>query len=257
MKTLLAMPLIFVRFLLQSIWLAVCQIWSNKMRSVLTVIGIVIGVAAVISVVAVLSGLKSKVLADLETFGTNNIYINPDWPQTGPKKNASWMIIRFSPSQFEGITEHCPSLKKVGLACWLGSQKVRYGNKSVEAVRLMGVEPDYHAIEKSQSLLGRMFTPIDEMQALPVCRIGVELRDKLNLPKECIGEIITVGTRQLRIIGVIEKRPEMSVLGGDGGQERWYVYIPFRLGLKISDTPWVSALRKQRVQNLPKKHKRK
>lgn len=242
MKTLLAMPLIFVRFLLQSIWLAVCQIWSNKMRSVLTVIGIVIGVAAVISVVAVLSGLKSKVLADLETFGTNNIYINPDWPQTGPKKNASWMIIRFSPSQFEGITEHCPSLKKIGLACWLGSQKIRYGNKSVEAVRLMGVEPDYHAIEKGQSLLGRMFTPIDEMQALPVCRIGVELRDKLNLPKECIGDIITVGTRQLRIIGVIEKRPEMSVLGGEGGQEKWYVYIPFRLGLKISDTPWVTAL---------------
>ena len=151
MKTLLAMPLIFVRFLLQSIWLAVCQIWSNKMRSVLTVIGIVIGVAAVISVVAVLSGLKAKVLTDLESFGTNNIYINPEWPKTGPKKNASWMIIRFSPNQFEGITEHCPSVKKVGLACWLGSAKSAIRQQIGGGGSAYGVEPDYHAIEQEKA----------------------------------------------------------------------------------------------------------
>jgi len=249
MKNILAMPLVFIRFLFQSVLLALGQIWSNKMRSILTVIGIVIGVAAVITVIAVLSGLKAKVLSDLETFGTNNIYIQPEWPNTGPKKNASWTIIMFRSKQFEGLLENCPSVKRIGLAGWLGTQNVRYADKSVDGVRLRCVEPEYQQIEKSQPLQGRMFTVIDDMGALPVCRIGIELRNKLNLPKECVGEIITVGTRQYRIIGVIEKRPEMSVLGG-GGQDRFDVYIPFRTGLKINATPWVYALAESKTTEL-------
>ena len=63
MKAFLAAPLVFFRLLYQSVYLAVGQIWANKMRSLLTTVGIVIGVASVTAVIAALTGLKAKILA--------------------------------------------------------------------------------------------------------------------------------------------------------------------------------------------------
>lgn len=250
MKRIFAAPLVFARFIFQSICLAAAQIWSNKMRSILTIIGIIIGVAAVISVIASLSGLKVKVLADLESFGTNNVYIYPRWPDKGPKKKASWLTIRFAPQQFDGLLDHCPSVKKVGRACNLGTYKIRYGDKTADGINLMGVEPDYHLIEKKPVLLGRMFTPIDEMQAMSVCKIGIDLRDKLNLPRDCTGEIIEVGNRLFRIVGVMEKRPDTAMIGAGGSEENLFIFIPFKTALKIRNTPWVFAIAEARTTEL-------
>ena len=71
LKTLLA----FLRLTYQSVYLALGQIWANKTRSILTTIGIVIGVASVTAVIASLTGLKAKVLTQVETLGTNSIFI--------------------------------------------------------------------------------------------------------------------------------------------------------------------------------------
>ena len=68
---LLHLPVAFVRLLVRSIFLALAQIWANKIRAMLTTIGIVIGVASVTAVIAALTGLKSNVLRDFESIGTN------------------------------------------------------------------------------------------------------------------------------------------------------------------------------------------
>ena len=65
MKFLIVWPLVFLRFMYQSIHLALSQIWANKMRSALTTLGIIIGVASVTAVIAALTGLKAKVLTQV------------------------------------------------------------------------------------------------------------------------------------------------------------------------------------------------
>jgi putative ABC transport system permease protein len=232
----LLMPLYILRFLTQAVFIAAGQIWSNKMRSMLTVIGIIIGVSAVIQVIAALSGLKAKVLSDLETFGTNNIYIWPSWPEG---RRLSYEQVRFKPETFEGMLEKCPSVKRFGMGNSIGQHRVRYGDKSVERVRVVGIEPDYHVVEKRPVVEGRAFTVIDEMQALPVCKVGQDLRDRLNLPRDCTGEIIIVGNRLFRVVGVMEKRPQLSVIGeGGGGRDDFEVIIPYRTGLKMNNDAW-------------------
>ena len=111
MKRLLAAPLLFVALVLQSIRLALGQIWANKMRSTLTTIGIVIGVASVTAVIAALTGLKAKVLKDFETLGTNKIFIIPHWPREGKFRHFNRRQIRFMPKQFENLLERCPSIE--------------------------------------------------------------------------------------------------------------------------------------------------
>jgi putative ABC transport system permease protein len=240
MKGVFAIPLAFFRLFYQSIYLALGQIWVNKTRSVLTTLGIVIGVASVTAVIAALTGLKAKILTQVETFGTNTIFVGPRVPDKGPKRNAGWWEMRFRPEQFDGLLEHCPSVKTFSRMGGVGSRTVKYGQQSAERVDVQGIEPSYHQIEHRPVILGRVFSPIDDMQVRQVCLIEPKLRDKLRLDHDCIGETIRVGYHAFCVVGVIESRPQMNF--GESSEERYEIFIPFRTLEKLGEPfMWVMA----------------
>jgi putative ABC transport system permease protein len=226
MNTLLDIPVQILRLIGQSIRLALGQIWVNKVRSVLTTLGIIIGVASVVSVIAALSGLKAKVMSDIETFGTNRIFIWPERPDTGKYKNVNWDAIRFKPEQFEGLLEYCPSV-----SCFTpvdnDRDTIRYREKTLERIRITGIESAWHTIESRPVIVGRAFSTIDQTQARNVCLLSQRLRDKLGMNRDCTGELVTIGYRTYRILGVVEEQPSMSMLGGEGGNEEFEAFIPF------------------------------
>jgi len=238
MKYLLMAPLAFFRLFYQSIYLALGQIWANKMRSTLTTIGIVIGVASVTAVIAALSGLREKIRSQVETFGTNTIFISPSRPDQGPFSNVSSWSIRLKSEQFDDLLEHCPSVGSFSRIASGGQLTARYREKSVESVNITGIEPDYHKIEHRPVILGRTFSAIDDMQARQVCLIDPQLRDKLQLDKDCYGEVIRLGYHTFVVVGIIERRPEMNF--GMSQREYYEVFIPFRTVYKLTD-PWLQA----------------
>jgi len=223
---LLEAPLNFVRLIGQSIRLALGQIWVNKMRSVLTTLGIIIGVASVTAVIAAMSGLKAKIMSDIETFGTNRIFIWPDRPDTGRYKNVSWDVIRFKPEQFEGLLEYCPSV-----SCFTPvdneREGIRYKEYTLEGIRVIGIDSAWHSIESRPVVIGRAFSAIDQAQARSVCLLSQKLRDKLRMNRDCTGELVTIGYRTYRVLGVVEERPSMDMLG-DGGGSEYEAFIPFQ-----------------------------
>jgi putative ABC transport system permease protein len=226
MNTLFEIPVQIARLISQSIRLALGQIWVNKVRSVLTTLGIIIGVASVVSVIAALSGLKAKVMNDIETFGTNRIFIWPERPDSGKYKNVNWSTIRFKPEQFEGLLEYCPSV-----SCFTpvdnNRDNIRYRERTLERIRVTGIESAWHTIESRPVVIGRAFSAIDQTQARPVCLLSQRLRDKLGMNRDCTGEMVTIGYRSYRVLGVVEEQPSMSMLGGDGGNEELEALIPF------------------------------
>jgi len=250
MRRLLALPMLISRLVLQSVQLALGQIWANKTRSVLTTIGIVIGVASVTAVIAALSGLKTKVLSDLESFGTNNIYISPRRPDRGPMRYARWQTLRFRPEQFDNLLEHCPSVEYFCMASWAGRRAVRHGEISVEGVRVTGLEPSWHKIENRSVILGRPFSIIDETLGRQVCLIDQDLRDKLRLDRDCIGQSVLMRSRMFRIIGVVERRPERAMIGGGGDQDEYEMLIPFSTNLKLRRWPGIWGLAKSKTTEL-------
>ena len=240
MKAVLAIPLAFLRLFYQSIYLALGQIWANKMRSVLTTLGIVIGVASVTAVIAALTGLKAKILTQVETLGTNTIFISPRVPERGRRQHAGWWQMRFRPEQMDGLLEHCPSVAALSRVGGVGWRTVKYGEQSVDRVEVQGIEPDFHKIEHRPVVLGRVFSPIDDMQVRQVCLIDSKLRDKLRLDRDCIGETIRIGYHAFRIAGVIESRPQMNF--GESSQERYELFIPFKTLEKLGDpSMWAMA----------------
>jgi putative ABC transport system permease protein len=238
MKALVRIPAVFLRLVYQSMYLALGQIWANKVRSILTTIGIVIGVASVTSVIASLSGLKAKVLSGVESFGTNSIFISHRQPDSGPMHRAPYWRIRLLPQHFDDTLEHCPSVERFSRVSGGGAETVRHVERSVEGVNVSGIEPPWHKIVYRPILLGRPFSIIDETQGRLVCMIDPKLRDKLRLDRDCIGQTIILLNKTFRIVGVIEQQPER---GFGGGGSNYEVYIPFRTDQKLR-TPWVYGI---------------
>ncbi len=221
----------FFRFwvlLFQSIFLAVSQINANKVRSALTTIGIVIGVASVTAVIAALSGLKAKVLDQFESLGANRVWCWPERPETGPMKNYSWNRVQFKPEQFEGVLDRCPSLQAFTFDTW-GRYSIYFGNEQVDDVAVHGINPSWHEIVGRDVLEGRRFTVIDEEEQWPVCYITPDLKKKLQLDRDCIGQAIEIDNRSFRIIGVVEEEDSHF----DMGSSTLEVCIPFSTAWKL------------------------
>jgi len=240
MRALLQAPLAFLRLFYQSVYLALGQIWANKTRSILTTIGIVIGVASVTAVIAALTGLKAKILTQVETLGSNTIFISPKRPDTGPMQHANSWSIRFLPEHFDGMLEHCPSVERFGRQTWIGGKTVSHRERSLENVTVRGIEPACHKIESRPVTEGRPLSVIDEIQVRQVCLIDPKLRNELRLDRDCIGQQILIGHNTFYIVGVVESRPE-SVFGG-GDQDRSEVFIPFKTSFKLSRYLYIGVL---------------
>jgi putative ABC transport system permease protein len=233
LKTILGIFLAFFRLFYQSIYLALGQIWVNKTRSILTTLGIVIGVASVTAVIAALTGLKARVLTQVETLGTNTIFIQPGKPGNRRPNEVNWWQNRFLPRHFEGMLEHCPSIAHVCRISGVGQRTIKYLGRSVDNVQIMGIESTYHEIEHRPILLGRTFSPIDDMQVRQVCLIDPKLRDRLLLDRDCIGETIRIGYRAFVIVGIIESRPKLDF--DNSSQERGEIFLPYRTVYKLGD----------------------
>jgi putative ABC transport system permease protein len=231
MIAILLWPLGVLRLMLQSAGLALGQIWANKVRSVLTMTGIIIGVASVTAVIAALTGLRTTILEEFESIGAKKIFIMPWWPETGSQKHASWQTIQFVPEQFEDLMAQCPSVEDFTRLCaWGGT--VKAGDKSVEGVQVTGIDPAWHKIENRWVVQGRPFLHVDAVQGTNVCLIDSALQEKLQLDKECVGQTLLVGNRSFLIVGLLEPRASSTLFGGQGrGHE---ILVPFNTVYRIT-----------------------
>jgi putative ABC transport system permease protein len=221
---LLLAPLVLIY---QSIFLALGQIWANKLRSLLTTLGIIIGVASVTAVIAALTGLKQHVLSQLESFGANRIFIMPRQPDDGHRHR--WQELRFNPRDFDGLLEHCPSVSGMSRVCD-AYRTVSAGTHTKKSVEVKGIEPSWHAVESRPVIMGRPFTLIDNAQPRAVCLINEKTRDSLSLDADPTGQAILIDDRRFTIVGVVAAHADSEMFGaGRGGLE---VFIPFKIAFQ-------------------------
>ena len=218
-------------FYIQAIALALSQIWVNKTRSFLTALGIIIGVASVTSVIAVLSGLKTKVLSEFESFGASKMFIFPDRPDDAPRNKYPWEMVRLKPHELIALRDNCPSIADLTPQTSLGAS-VQYGSEVREAVNITGIWPGWHVIENRDILIGRPFTRIDEEDARQVCLVNDKAVNELRLNADPTGSHILIGGRRFQIVGVVET-VQSGLFGPSTTQSE--VYIPFSTAVKLQD----------------------
>jgi macrolide transport system ATP-binding/permease protein len=217
--------------LYQSIVLALGQIWANKIRSMLTTVGIIIGVASVTAVIAALTGLKQNVLAQFESFGTNKIFVLPYPPVYDRHTHFRRADLRFHPHDFDGMLEHCPSVARFTRLCDY-SRTISHGTHIDQNVEITGIEPSWHETENRTVTVGRPFTLIDNTQARAVCLVNPITQQKMGLDADPTGQAIMIGDRRFIVVGVVEAHEESGMFGG--GRSDSEVFVPFNTAYPIA-----------------------
>ena len=218
-------------FYVQAVLLALSQIWVNKTRSFLTALGIIIGVASVTSVIAVLSGMKTKILTEFESFGASKMFIFPDRPDDAPRNKYPWSAVRLKPHELVAVRDNCPSIADLTPMTQLG-QSVQYEAEIRESVTITGIWPGWHIIENRDIIKGRPFTRFDEDNAKQVCLINDKAVLELRLNDDPTGEHLLIGGRRFQIVGVVETI-QSSLFGPSTTQTE--VYIPFSTAVKLQN----------------------
>lgn len=238
--------MIIVRLMIQTVFLALGQIWANKVRAMLTTLGIIIAVAAVIIIVALTTGMKQFVLDQFATFGANKVWIFPRRPDT-QRERYSFRQIRITTPQVDGLLVNCPSLARVSPIMMM-SVPVQAGEIVEPFVNVQGIRPDWHEIEQRFVTVGRPFFQIDEDERRQVCLINDKGVAELRLNTDPSGATILVDGRRFLVVGVVETKTVSPMFGGDEAQTE--IYIPFRTGEMMRPEPRMYAIGQTRSPEL-------
>ena len=240
MTALLRIPAAPCVMLYQGVALALSQIWANKLRAVLTTLGILIGVAAVSAVIALIDGMKNRVLAEFEAFGTNKVFISPKPRKSDIGARNAWAKICFRNDLFDGMLAQCPSVESFTRHAGYGGLPVAYRSQVAEdRVQFNGVDPEWHRIARRGVVSGRPLTEMDSRQIRRVCLISAKLRDELKLDLDPSGEIIDIAYfGRMLVVGVVEPPASMSGSDADTGE----LLVPFTFSTTRYNWPtWYSV----------------
>jgi putative ABC transport system permease protein len=187
---------------------------TNTVRTFLTALGIIFGVAAVITMLAIGKGAEKEILSQLERIGVNNIIITPKTPRqsTGNNKTADKKKASFSKkyakgldiSDAESIAKHIPSIALVSPEVILTASVINNGRQ--KQVKLVGVTPDFFTTANVKIAQGKLFSNHQIRNAAPVCIIGRSIEKKLFAGQRAIGKFIKVKHVWLQVTGIIEEQ---------------------------------------------------
>ena len=232
-KVPLAILVFLLRMLWQTVFLAINQVWANKIRSALTALGIIIGVLGVTVVAAGLDGMRGYVLNQFEGIGAKKMWLNGDVPES-KQATMSWSDVRMTTTEADLILENAKEIESMTPMCQT-NWSVANGKKVIPRARVTGIWPTWHEIENRQVLFGRPFSRIDDEENRQVCLINELAIEELNLDIDPVGDYILVNGRRFLIVGVIESK-EASVF--EGGQAKTEIYIPFSTHKVMNPYTW-------------------
>ncbi len=220
------------RLFFQTVLFAILQIWTNKVRSVLTCLGIIIGVWAIAAVIAFMGGLQGFVMNEVDAFGAKKVFIMPHRPDELDGK-VSWRDVRMNAEDTEALRKYAKSLTHVTIVAERG-MPVRSAEVSKQSVAVTGIQPDWHDIEKNFPLAGRPILNADDEEALPVVVINDLAVDELRLPNDGVGEFVYIKNRRFLVIGVIKSKD--IKISNDRVESK--CYIPYSTFSRMSRWQW-------------------
>jgi putative ABC transport system permease protein len=213
--------------------IAVESIISNKLKSILTALGIIFGVAAVIAMLAIGKGAKQEILEQMKMVGVNNILINPVIPDKSSsgdegEKQQKKFSRGLNMLDVEAIKETIPSVKRISPEISFNSTAMLSGVKYT--AKLVGVSNDYFHLYNLPLVSGTVFNEFQEKNGIQVCIIGANIRAKFFSKVDPIGQYIKFNGNWLKVIGVLQ-RTNVSLTGFEEKGVNVYndnIYIPIQ-----------------------------
>jgi len=183
---------------------------GNKVRTLLSTLGITIGIFSIIMVLALVDSLERNVKKSIDTLGKDAIIVDK-WPWDFSGDYKWWKFMnRPNPTlnELKQIELNSQLAEAACLVATMGGTTVEYGSNSATGVSVSGVTHDYYRVKNFNIVDGRYFTETETNNGLPVVVLGYGLADNLFPNGNAVGKEIVVKKNKYRIVGVIEKQGE-------------------------------------------------
>lgn len=185
--------------------IALRAIAANKMRSFLTALGIIIGIAAVITMLAIGQGSKASIKANIAEMGSNMIMISPGADMRGGVRQDASSMETLKQADYQSIKEDCNYISAISPTVNSSGQWI-YGNNNTQS-SIYGVNQDYLSIRQLKVADGEMFTDTDIKAAAKVCILGQTVVDYLFPDgSDPIGKVVRFNSIPFRVVGVLQKK---------------------------------------------------
>ena len=232
----------------EAIIMALDTLRANKLRSGLTILGIVIGVITVIAISSVINGLNNSVSALVEQFGTNVLWISRMPPIT--IRPTAELLARkqltfdemLDIAKLPHIVAAGADLRYQSMEWNTGSATAKYGNRKAEHLIISGETPSSGDVYDEKIVNGRYFTNSDEDRSADVVILGHDTAEDLFGEEDPTGKVVTVEGRAFTVIGTMDKRK--SAFGGGKNPEDNMAYMPITTFHKLHPEVleyWISA----------------
>jgi len=200
---------------------------ANKMRSALTTMGIIIGVAAVIIVVSLVQGLEQSVLKQIEKAGSQTLFVRPVMPMDLPYEEYVKIRNRdLTLDDMRMLQRAVPMVKQVTPLFFMGTELKANGRST--SVNLVMTDDSYIELNGLDLLAGRNFVSSDQRLGNKVVIVGAKIAERLGLKGNPLGKAVQTSTMSLEIIGVLEEQG--ASMGHDPDIN---IFIPLRTGLPL------------------------
>ena len=185
--------------------IAIRAIAANKMRSFLTTLGIIIGIAAIITMLAIGQGSKASIKASIAEMGSNMIMISPGADMRGGVRQNASSMETLKQADYQSIKDECNYISAISPTVNSSGQWI-YGNNNTQS-SIYGVNQDYLSIRQLKVADGEMFTDTDIKAASKVCILGQTVVDYLFPDgSDPIGKVVRFNSIPFRVIGVLKKK---------------------------------------------------
>jgi len=205
-------------------------IGKNKVRALLTMLGIIIGVAAVIIMIAVSAGTEATISDQITSLGTNLIFVSSSFSRMGPGMDSSGGLVY---EDATAIAEQVSGVKGVVVE-QQATETVKAGNVTLDSIEIVGTSVDFPAVRDMKVKDGRYFTEEEITRKTKVTVLGYDLAQELFGDADPIGESVLVSTTRLTVIGVMAERGTVGEVDYDAR-----LYTPLSVVLqKFARTPF-------------------
>jgi putative ABC transport system permease protein len=222
---------------LQIIKVAYRALNRNKMRSSLTMLGIIIGVGAVIAMVGIGQGAKKMVDAQISSLGDNLLTVFPGSHTAGGVREGAGSVTRLTEDDAKAIIQSCPAVSKISPVVRTSAQVVA-GNLNW-GTQIQGYSPDFVDIRSWPVSSGTFFTDQDVRGATKVCVLGKTVVDNLFPDQDPVGQIIRIKKLPFRVIGVMSTKGQNAF----GQDQDDIILVPYSTAQKkLVGTSYVNAI---------------
>jgi putative ABC transport system permease protein len=220
----------------ETIKLALDAIWANKLRSVLTLLGMIIGVAAVVLVVSLIQGFNRYVDEKIAGIGAKSFSIRrfgfDDWKSTDSIANAQRRNKEISFDDFDYLQARATLIDKLGAKALGTPSNIKYGNETAENVNVDGATANCVDIENLDIADGRYFTDTEDKAGMPVILLGWDVAAKLFPNGNAVGNEVSVRGLPFRVVGVAAAKGTVF-----GMPQDVFATIPLRTYIKNYGPP--------------------